>query len=322
MKGGQLMNTKVLVMGGTEFVSSSLTKYLISKGYSVDIFTRGIKSINYGGIRKHLKGNRKSIEDLKLNLSHEKYDYIFDISAYIEEDVQKLVAVLNKENLRRYVFCSSGAVYIPTNEMVSENFIRGENDNWGKYGLDKKKAEDYLLGLWENERFPITLFRPTYIYGEGNNLYREIYLFDRVTKGLDIPIPDGNAKTQFVYISDLVKVFESAIYTEKTIGQAYNVTHSQLVTWQQLVETIMAVTNKKVNIKKVGSGSENVNVREYFPFRNVTYLLDTKKAQEDGLYMPQIDLLEGMQLAYKWYCHNRPRVEDVKMDKVDYVLNK
>ncbi|MBU3130132.1 hypothetical protein [Clostridium tagluense] len=34
---------KILVMGGTEFVSSALTKYLISKGYIVDIFTRGIK---------------------------------------------------------------------------------------------------------------------------------------------------------------------------------------------------------------------------------------------------------------------------------------
>lgn len=31
----------ILVMGGTEFVSASLTKYLIAKGYTVDIFTRG-----------------------------------------------------------------------------------------------------------------------------------------------------------------------------------------------------------------------------------------------------------------------------------------
>ena len=103
---------KILVMGGTEFVSSSLTKYLISKGYIVDIFTRGIKLIKYDGIRKHLKGDRKSIEDLKVNISNESYDYIFDISAYVKEDVEKLVAILNKDNLKRYVFCSSGAVYV------------------------------------------------------------------------------------------------------------------------------------------------------------------------------------------------------------------
>ncbi|MBC2582436.1 NAD-dependent epimerase/dehydratase family protein [Clostridium sp. DJ247] len=312
---------KILVMGGTEFVSSSLTKYLISKGYIVDIFTRGIKPTKYDGIRKHLKGDRKSIEDLKVNISNESYDYIFDISAYVKEDVQKLITILNKENLKRYVFCSSGSVYIPSDEIVTEEFTRGENANWGSYGLDKKKAEDYLFGLWEDEKFPVTIFRPTYIYGEENNLYRETYLFDRVTKGLDVPIPNGNEETQFIYISDLVKVFESAIHTDQTIGQAYNVTHAEIVTWQQLVETTMKVVNRKVNIKKVDSEKVNISIREYFPFRNVTYLLDTKKAEEDGLYMPRIDLFEGLQLAYKWYCNAKPEVKDAKMNKIDLVLD-
>ncbi|MCY6354475.1 NAD-dependent epimerase/dehydratase family protein [Clostridium sp. ZS2-4] len=312
---------KILVMGGTEFVSSSLTKYLISKGYTVDIFTRGIKPIKYVGIRKHLKGDRKSIKDLKVNIANERYDYIFDISAYVKDDVQKLIAILNKENLKRYIFCSSGSVYIPSDEIVAEEFTRGENVNWGSYGLDKKKAEDYLFELWENEKFPITIFRPTYIYGEENNLYREIYLFDRVKKGLDVPIPNGNEKTQFIYISDLVKVFESAIHTEKTVGQAYNVTHPQILTWQQLVETTMKVVNRKVNIKKVDSEKVNISVREYFPFRNVTYLLDTEKAKKDGLYMPKIDLFKGVELAYKWYCNTEPEVKDPKMNKIDLVLD-
>jgi nucleoside-diphosphate-sugar epimerase len=314
-----VMIMKILVMGGTEFVSSSLTKYLIAKGYIVDIFTRGIKPIKYDGIRKHLKGDRKSIEDLKVSISSERYDYIFDISAYVKEDVQKLIAILNKDNLKRYVFCSSGSVYVPSDEIVTEEFTRGENANWGSYGLDKKKVEDYLLRLWEDEKFPVTILRPTYIYGEGNNLYRETYLFDRLTKGLDVPIPNGNEETQFVYISDLVKVFESAIHADKTVGKAYNVTHSQILTWQQLVETTMKVVNRKVNIKKVDS--EKVNVREYFPFRNVTYLLDTKKAEKDGLYIPEVDLLEGLELAYKWYCNTKPEVKDDRMNKIDLVLD-
>lgn len=314
------MIMKILVMGGTEFVSSSLAKYLISKGYIVDIFTRGTKPVKYDGIRKHLKGDRKSIEDLKANISNEPYEYIFDISAYVKEDVHKLISILNKESLKRYVFCSSGAVYTPSDEIVTEEFKRGENLNWGSYGLDKKKAEDYLLGLCEDEKFPVTIFRPTYIYGEANNLHRETYFFDRVTKGLDIPIPKGNEETQFIYISDLVKVFESALHAEQTVGQTYNVTHSQIVTWQQLVETTMKVVNRQVNIKKVDSEKVNISTREYFPFRNVTYLLDTKKAEKDGLYMPQIDLFEGLELTYKWYCNAKPEIKDTKMNKIDLAL--
>jgi nucleoside-diphosphate-sugar epimerase len=311
---------KTLVMGGTEFVSSSLAKYLISKGYIVDIFTRGIKTFSYDGIRKHLKGDRKSLNDLRANIEDERYEYVFDISAYTREDVEKLTSVLNKENLKRYVFCSSGAVYKPSYDAIGEEFTRGENINWGSYGLDKKQAEDYLFEQYKTEKLPVTIFRPTYIYGEGNNLYREIYLFDRITKGMDIPIPDGNEKTQFIYITDLVKVFESSIHIDKTLGQAYNVTNAEIVSWQQLALAAMKVTDIKVNIKKVDSKKYNINARQYFPFRNVTYLLDTKKSQNDGLYLPQINLLEGLQLAYKWYSNAKPKVKDVRMNKMDTVL--
>lgn len=313
---------KVLVMGGTEFVSSSLAKHLISKGYTVDIFTRGIKEIKYEGIRKHLKGDRKLIEDLERNLLGESYDYVFDISAYIKDDVKNLIEVLNRDNLKRYVFCSSGAVYIPSEEMITEDFTRGENYNWGAYGYDKKEAEDYLFEVWEKEKFPINIFRPTYIYGEENNLYREAYLFDRISDGLDVPIPSGTKKTQFIHISDLVQVLESVVKTQKSIGQAYNVTHPEIVTWNDLVKTAMGIVNKNVNIVEVDEEKENINTREYFPFRNVTYLLDSKKAEDHGLYMPKLTLAEGMELAYNYYYKNKPKLKDIRMDKIELVLKR
>ena len=37
----------VLIMGGTDFIGSELSKYFINKKYNVDIMTRGIKPINY-----------------------------------------------------------------------------------------------------------------------------------------------------------------------------------------------------------------------------------------------------------------------------------
>jgi nucleoside-diphosphate-sugar epimerase len=311
---------KVLVMGGTEFVSSSVAKHFISKGYTVDIFTRGVKTVKYDGFRYHFKGDRKLVKDLKANLSKESYDYVFDISAYVKEDVKKLVGVLNRQNLKRYVFCSSGAVYTSSNQIITEEFSRGENRTWGNYGFDKKEAEDYLFEVWEKEKFPITIFRPTYIYGEGNNLYRESYFFDRISNGLEIPIPKGSERTQFIYISDLVKVFESALRTVKSIGQGYNVTHSQIVTWKQLIETIMKVMNKEVNIKVVDCEKANITSREFFPFRNVTYLLDPKKLEEHGLYMPQLDLEKGMEIAYGHYCKVKPEIGDPMMSEIDFVL--
>ncbi|MDP4145825.1 MAG: NAD-dependent epimerase/dehydratase family protein [Bacillota bacterium] len=311
---------KALVMGGTEFVSSSMAKYLISMGYVVDIFTRGMKPVNYSGVRRHLKGDRKSIESLKENLSGEAYDYVFDISAYTKEDVEEFTEVLNKDNLKRYVFCSSGSVYKPTKEIASEEFERGENENWGDYGLDKKKAEDYLLNLYEKSKFPVTIFRPTYIYGEGNNLYREGFFFDRISSGEDIAIPEGDAANQFVYISDIVKCFEGAVHNDKAIGQAYNITHPEIVSWEYLAQAAMEAVGTGVNVKRIKETKYNITTREYFPFRNVTYLLDVKKLKEDGLCAPEISLCDGLRKAYEWYSKAKPRLKDARMDKVDFVL--
>lgn len=254
---------QILVMGGTEFVDKNVAKYLISKGYTVDIFTRGIKSITYTGFRNHFKGDRHSIFDLNKFLSNKKYDYVFDISAYTKKDVQYLISVLNKTSIKRYVFCSSGAVYKPYETFVMENFVRGENVYWGAYGLNKKEAEDYLMNLYEKDYFPITIFRPTYIYGKENNLYREVYFFDRILHKLDIPIPNSTNKTEFIHIDDLVRAF---------------------------------------------------------PFRDVTYLLSISKLKNHRLYIPKINLHEGLKKSYEWYCKFNPKIYDSKMCKIDYVL--
>lgn len=64
---------QILIMGGTEFVGSSLGKYLVKKGYQVDILTRGIKSIDHYGFREHIICDRKSIEAMKQALINNIY---------------------------------------------------------------------------------------------------------------------------------------------------------------------------------------------------------------------------------------------------------
>jgi len=313
---------EILVMGGTEFVSSSIAKYLIGKGYAVDIFTRGIKPIKFEGVRNHLKGDRKSSEDLEAVLSDRQYDYVFDISAYTKGDVESLINILNKDRLKKYIFCSSGAVYNSTTERIKEDFPRGENHVWGTYGYDKKAAEDYLFSKWESEKLPIVIFRPTYIYGENNNLYRESFLFDRITEERSIPIPYGNnTRTQFIHISDLVKVFESAMFCDKVSGQAYNVTHPEIVSWEDWVKSGFDVTGKSIDIKRVNMKEADIRDREFFPFRDVTYYLATDKSAKDGLYMPELNLREGMEQTYQWYLEVKPKLIDRRMTKVEVALS-
>ncbi|MEH6892464.1 NAD-dependent epimerase/dehydratase family protein, partial [Bacillus sp. JJ864] len=266
---------QILVMGGTQFVSAALAKFLISKGYEVDIFTRGTREIAYKGVCTHLIGDRNVSSDIQKNISDKQYDYIFDITAYHTNHVKTLLDNVDKSKLKRYVLCSSGAVYAPSTQVLFENFERAENYNWGQYGLDKKEAEDYLFSIHKEEGFPITILRPSYIYGEGNNLYREAYIFDRLTKKLTIPIPKHVGPVQFVHIDDVVRVMESVIGSEQSNGQAYNLSYPEDISWKTLIDTASQIVGREAHTVEIDETVLNpgISTRNFFPFRNVTYTM-------------------------------------------------
>lgn len=303
----------ILIMGGTSFVSRSLAEYLIGKGYDVDILTRGLRPIEYKGFKEHLICNRRSNKEMQRILKDRKYDFIFDISAYTKEDVEILLTSIDTSKLEKYIFCSSGAVYKPSNDVIGEEFDKGENPNWGKYGIDKKAAEDFII----NSGIPYMIFRPTYIYGENNNLYREAYFFDRIRNKKAIPMPYGNkTKTQFIHIDDLVRIFESTMFNENCF-RIYNVTNPEIVTWEDLIMACGEAVGEKPVIKKIDVDKVKIITRSYYPFRDVTYMLDIKRLIGDGLYIPQISLKQGLERTYKWYMDKKPDVKDIRMDKVD-----
>lgn len=307
---------QILIMGGTEFVGSSLGMYLVNKGYQVDILTRGIKSIENYGFREHIICDRKSFEAMEQALINREYEYIFDISAYTREDVNIILKLINRKKLKKYIFCSSGAVYKSSDELIGEDFEKGENPNWGKYGVEKKEAEECII----NSGIPYMIFRPTYIYGEGNNLYRETYFFDRIKENKIIPIPYGNnTRTQFIHIDDLVRVFESSMHNANNC-KIYNLTNPEIISWEDYIKICGVVMKKEPIIKKIDKNKIKLEVRSYFPFRDVTYMLDIKKLINDGLYKPNISLKEGLTQSYRWYLDVNPNLYDLKMDKVKELI--
>jgi nucleoside-diphosphate-sugar epimerase len=273
--------------------------------------------VNYHGFREHIICDRKSSELMQEALESREYEFIFDISVYTRADVDILLKSINRTSLKKYIFCSSGAVYKPSNIATSESFEKGENLNWGNYGTDKKEAEDSII----NSGLPYVIFRPTYIYGENNNLYRETYFFDRIKNNKAIPIPYGNdTKTQFIHIDDLVKIFESAMYNKNNC-KIYNVTNPERVSWEELVKTCGAVMEREPIIKNIDTNEIKLEARSYFPFRDVTYILKIDELIKGGLYLPNISLKEGLGRAYKWYIEETSNIiYDFKMDRVDELI--
>lgn len=55
---------RILILGGTSFVSRAVSQNLIKFGYQVDILTRGIIPLDYFGVHEHIICNRTDSKQL------------------------------------------------------------------------------------------------------------------------------------------------------------------------------------------------------------------------------------------------------------------
>ena len=80
---------KILVTGGTVFVSKYVAKYYADKGYEVYVLNRGTKP-QIDGV-KLLKADRKNIGDILKSIH---FDIVFDITSYDKDDIVNLTNAL------------------------------------------------------------------------------------------------------------------------------------------------------------------------------------------------------------------------------------
>ena len=152
---------KVLITGGTTFVSKYAAQFFKAHNYDVYVLNRNTKP-QVEGVTL-IEGNRHELGE-KLKAIH--FDVVADITAYDAADIIDLYEALG--TFDQYIMISSSAVY-PENgvQPLKEDSRMAVNKFWGKYGTDKIDAEKCLLERVSDAY----ILRPPYLYGPMNNVY-------------------------------------------------------------------------------------------------------------------------------------------------------
>lgn len=284
---------KILVTGGTVFVSRFVAEYYVAKGDDVYVLNRNNRTQSAGV--KLIQGDRK---DLGECLREHNFDVVIDVTSYTGEDVTLLLDALGSFN--EYILISSSAVY-PEHcvQPFTEETPVGANKFWGKYGTDKIEAEEVLT-----KRNPKAyILRPPYLYGPMNNVYREAFVFDCALNDRPFYIPkDGGMKLQFFHVEDLCR-FIGVILDNKPQQRIFNVGNKDTVSIREWVELCYKIAGKPLEVIPV---HEDIEQRNYFSFYNYEYYLDVSKQEE---WMPQVKSLEtGLKEAFDWYRSNSDKV--------------
>ena len=284
---------KILVIGGTVFVSKYLAQYYVNKGYEVYVLNRNSRPQVEG---VHLiEADRHNCKDV---LKGHYFDVVLDVTAYTAEDIEDLLVAL--EGFGQYIMISSSAEYPEMNvQPFTEEQSVGLNKFWGQYGTDKIAAEDALL-LAVPEAY---ILRPPYLYGPMNNVYREAFVFECAEKGRKFYIPkDGSMQLQFFYVKDLCRAVDE-ILQKKPIEHILNVGNEETITileWVKMCYDVVGVPLEIVNV------DETVEQRKYFSFYDYEYKLDVSR--QKLLLEDTMDLRIGLEEAYEWYKSNKSEV--------------
>ena len=284
---------KILVTGGTVFVSKYMVQYYVNKGDEVWVLNRNSRPQVEG---VHLiEADRHNCKDV---LKGHYFDAVLDVTAYTAEDIEDLLTGL--EGFGQYIMISSSAVYPEMNvQPFTEEQSVGLNKFWGQYGTDKIAAEDAFLQAVPEAY----ILRPPYLYGPMNNVYREAFVFECAEKGRKFYIPkDGSMQLQFFYVKDLCGVVDE-ILQKKPIEHILNVGNEETITileWVKMCYDVVGVPLEIVNV------DETIEQRKYFSFYDYEYKLDVSR--QKLLLEDTMDLRIGLEEAYEWYKSNKSEV--------------
>lgn len=283
---------KMLITGGTVFVSRFAADYFVKRGHEVWVLNRNTRPQVPGVHLIETDRNR-----IGSKLRGHIFDAVLAINTYTKADIENLVSAL--DTVRDFIFISSSAVYPETlPQPFTEEQECGPNAIWGAYGSNKLEAENWLM-----ENVPQAyILRPPYIYGPMENVYREPFVFECAEENRPFCLPGkGEEKLQFFHVEDLCRFMEILLAAHPQ-ERIYNVGNPEAVTIRQWVDLCYTA---------VGSVPETICVeghpqRSFFPFHEYEYFLDVSRQQR---LMPDVKPLdEGLRESWEWFRGHR---EDV-----------
>lgn len=251
---------KILFIGGTGTISSAITRALVDKGEDVWLLNRGNRNDEFKGKVKELIVKDVNDENEVLNvLKDEKFDVVCDFIGFVKSQIERDYRIFAGRT-KQYMYISSASAYDkPCRDYVITEGTSLSNPYW-KYSRDKIECEEFLMKMYRENNFPVTVIRPSHTYCErevplgvhGKNGSYQV--LKRMLEGKPVIIHgDGTSLWTMTHNSDFAKGFIGLMNNPKAIGEAFQITSDETLTWNQIYETVAKALNVELNAYYVSS---------------------------------------------------------------------
>lgn len=231
---------KILFLGGTGNISTDCAALLHEQGHEILVLNRG-KSAVPTEYRRFV-ADRKDAVQMRAALQEARPDVVINFIGYDLAEAE-LDYALFRGRVRQYIYISSATVYAKPapNLPITERTPLG-NAHWD-YAQKKLACEEWLFARWQEERFPLTVLRPSHTYSKRwipNPLSSSSYTFAaRLEQGKPVYVPDdGENPWTLTATSDFAVGLAGLVGNDRAIGEAFHLTSDEVLTWNQIVAEI------------------------------------------------------------------------------------
>ncbi len=326
---------KILLIGGTGTISTAISQRLADLNHELYLLNRGNLNETLPSHIQFIKADINNEKEAEEKLSGMEFDAVCDFIGFVKPQLERDYRLFNGKT-RQFVYISSASAYNkPPRDYVINEGTSLANPYW-EYSRNKIECEEYLMKMYREKGFPVTIVRPSHTYCEksvpfgvhGKNGSWQV--IKRMLEGKPVIIHgDGTSLWTMTDSRDFAKGFIGLLGNPHTIGEAFQITSDETLTWNQIYKTIADCL--KVKFKPYYVSSAFLAAVSDYDFEgsltgdksNSVVFDNTKLKKAVPDFAPSIRFEEGVGRTLEYVLsHKECQVEDPEFDSwCDKVIN-
>ena len=236
---------KALFIGGTGTISMAITRALaINPDWELYLLNRGSRETELPAGVHTIHANINDEAEAARALEGLSFDCVCDFIAFVPGQLERDYRLFAGKT-KQFMFISSASAYQkPLGDYRITESTPLCNPYW-EYSRNKIACEEYLMKMYRENGFPVTIIRPSHTYDERNvpvgahGDKGSWQVLKRMMEGKPVLVHgDGTTLWTITYNTDFAKAFIGLMGNIHAIGESYHITSDESVTWNQIYRII------------------------------------------------------------------------------------
>ncbi len=254
------MSKRALFIGGTGTISTAVVKRLVNDlSWEVWVLNRGNRSgVLPEGVHQII-ADINDENDVLNKLGDMTFDCVCEFIGFYVAQVERDYRLFAGRT-RQYIYTSSASAYNkPAAGYIITEGTTLANPYWW-YSRDKIACEEFLMKMYRENGFPVTIVRPSHTYDERkiplgvHGKKGSWQVVKRMLEGKPVIIQgDGSSLWTLTWNADFAIGYTGLMANRHAIGEAFHITSDETLTWDQIYATVADALEVKLNAYHVAS---------------------------------------------------------------------